>query len=84
MHEPLPTKTDNSVSGSTIPDFGRCLPSRCLAKSPSGLSRKRVLAKRCLVMDYSDFQASCHIIIIIIITTTTTALLGTFAVKHLC
>jgi hypothetical protein len=26
----------------------------------SGLSRKRVLASRCLAMDYSGFQASCH------------------------
>jgi hypothetical protein len=31
VHEPLPRKIDNSVSGSTIPAFRRCLPSRCLA-----------------------------------------------------
>jgi hypothetical protein len=31
VHEPLPNKTDNSVSGSNIPVFRPCLPSRCLA-----------------------------------------------------
>jgi hypothetical protein len=36
-------------------------PSRCLTNGFSGfLSRKRVLASRCLAMDYSGFQASYH------------------------
>jgi hypothetical protein len=31
VHEPLPRKMGNSVSGPTIPAFRRCLLSRCLA-----------------------------------------------------
>jgi hypothetical protein len=31
VHEPLPSKMGNSVSGSTIPAFRRLLPNRCLA-----------------------------------------------------
>jgi hypothetical protein len=64
VHEPLPSKMCNSVSGSIIPAFRRCLPSRCLADVFSGLlSRKLVLASRCLAVDFSGFQVSCHTIL---------------------
>jgi hypothetical protein len=54
-------QTDNSMSGPTIPAFRWWLPSRCLANGLSDLfSRKRVLVSRCLALDYSGFQASCH------------------------
>jgi hypothetical protein len=62
VHEQLPTKMGNCMSGSTISAIRRCLVSHCLENGFSGLlSRKRVLASRCLTMDYSSFQASCHI-----------------------
>jgi hypothetical protein len=60
VHEPLPSKMDNSVLGSTIPALGRCLPSSCQENGFCYFSRKRLLASRCLAMDYSGFQASCH------------------------
>jgi hypothetical protein len=60
VYEPLPRKMDNSVSASPIRNFRRCLPSRCLANGGSGLARKCVLVSRCLALDYSGFQASCH------------------------
>jgi hypothetical protein len=57
VHELLPSK----MSDSTIPAFRRYLPSRSLTNGVSFLlSWKRVLASRCLAMDYSGFHASCH------------------------
>jgi hypothetical protein len=54
-------QTDISVSGSNITAFRRCLPSPCLANCFFGvLSRNHVLVSRCLAMDFSGFQASCH------------------------
>jgi hypothetical protein len=64
VNEPLPIKMGKSVSGSIIPAFRRCLPSRCLADGFSGLLLlKHVLASRCVAVDYSEFQASCHSIL---------------------
>jgi hypothetical protein len=48
VHEPLPSKLRSSMSGSTNPDFRRCLPSRCLAMDAW------------LRLHYCGFQASCH------------------------
>jgi hypothetical protein len=50
----------NSLSRSAIPAFRLCLLSSCLGNGFSSFSRKCVLASRCLAMDYSSFQASCH------------------------
>jgi hypothetical protein len=61
VYESLPCKMGNSMSSSTIPAFRWCLLSRCLANVFFDmLSRKRVLANRCLAMEYCSFQASCH------------------------
>jgi hypothetical protein len=61
LHEPLHSKMNNSVSGSTFPAFRRCVQSRCLANVFfSGLLRKLVLASRYLTTDYSGFQAPFH------------------------
>jgi hypothetical protein len=48
MHEPLPSKMDSSMSGSTIRAFRRCLPSRCLAEDAW------------LWLHSCGFQVSCH------------------------
>jgi hypothetical protein len=51
MHEPLPSKMDNSMSGSTIPAFRWCLLIRCLAMDAW------------LRLHYCGFRASFHNII---------------------
>jgi hypothetical protein len=51
-----PPPHGTSLSGSTTPVFKRCLPNRCLANGLSSLlSQKRMLASRCVAMEYSAF-----------------------------